>query len=82
MKYISMKMEPKGSRPPMRAITQLACRYHCRSGMGEGILFTLQGLSGIPFQFRPITYAHTGKWHLTSPAHSGAHRHAQVQSLS
>ena len=54
MKYISMKMDPKGSSPPMRAITQ-GRRYHCRSGMGEGILLTLQGLSGIPFQFRPIT---------------------------
>ena len=70
MKYISMKMDPKGSRPPMRAIT-VGLRYHCRSGMGEGIRFTLQGLSGSPFQLRPITCASTGSQHLTSPSHFG-----------
>ena len=56
MKYISMKMEPKGSRPPMSAMT-LGRRYHWRSGMGDGILFTRHGLSGSPFQLRPITCA-------------------------
>lgn len=54
MKYISMKMDPKGSSPPMSAIIQ-GLRYQWRSGMGEGILLTLHGLSGSPFQFRPIT---------------------------
>ena len=70
MKYISMKMDPKGSRPPMRAIT-LGLRYHCRSGMGEGIRFTLQGLSGSPFQLRPITCADTDGKHVTSPLDFG-----------
>ena len=41
MKYISMKMEPKGSRPPTAAITG-GRRYHFLSGMGEGMRFTLQ----------------------------------------
>ena len=55
MKYISMKMEPKGSRPPIRAIT-LGCRYHFFAGMGEGMRFTRQGLSGWPAQLRPTTW--------------------------
>ena len=46
MKYISMKMDPKGRRPPMRAIT-LGRRYHFLWGMGEGMRFTRQGLSGL-----------------------------------
>lgn len=56
MKYISMKMEPKGSRPPMSAMTS-GCRYHCRAGMGDGMRFTRHGLSGSPFQLRPTTCA-------------------------
>lgn len=54
MKYISMKMEPKGNRPPMSAI-MMGRKYHCRSGIGDGILFTRHGLSGNPFQLRPTT---------------------------
>ena len=54
MKYISMKMEPKGRRPPMSAMT-VGCRYHCRAGMGDGMRFTRHGLSGSPFQLRPTT---------------------------
>lgn len=66
----------------MRAIT-VGLRYHCRSGMGEGIRFTLQGLSGSPFQLRPITYANTDKKHLTSPSHSGAQSmHRAVSELA
>ncbi len=54
MKYISMKMLPKGSKPPTSDITG-AVRYHLFWGMGEGIRFTLHGLSGHPFQFLPTT---------------------------
>jgi len=41
MRYISMKMEAKGSRPPT---TAMACgvRYHALSGMGLGMRLTLQ----------------------------------------
>ena len=46
MKYISMKMDPNGSRPPMRAMTD-GRRYHFLCGMGEGMRFTRQGLSGL-----------------------------------
>ena len=42
MKYISMKMEPKGSRPPTREMTH-GRRYHRLSGMGEGMRLTLHG---------------------------------------
>ena len=42
MKYISMKMEPKGSRPPTAAMAH-GRRYHALSGMGEGMRFTLRG---------------------------------------
>jgi hypothetical protein len=41
MKYISMKMEPKGSRPPTSAITD-GRRYHFLSGIGEGMRLTLR----------------------------------------
>ena len=54
MKYISMKMEPKGNRPPMRAMTR-GRRYQARAGTGLGMRFTRQGLSGNPFQLRPTT---------------------------
>ena len=58
MKYISMKMDPKGNRPPMSAITQ-GCRYHFFVGIGDGMRFTLHGLSGSPFQFLPTTWRRT-----------------------
>ena len=58
MKYISMKMEPKGNRPPMRAMTR-GRRYQARAGTGLGMRFTRQGLSGSPFQLRPTTCMHT-----------------------
>jgi len=51
-KYISMKMLPKGSNPPKRAITG-GVRYHCFLGIGLGIVLTRQGLSGTPLQLRP-----------------------------
>ena len=41
MKYISMKMEPKGRRPPTRAM-MWGRRYHFLSGMGEGMRLTLE----------------------------------------
>ncbi len=47
MKYISMKMDPNGSRPPVSAITG-GRRYHCFAGMGDGMRFTRHGLSGTP----------------------------------
>ena len=47
MKYISMKMDPNGSRPPVSAITG-GRRYHCLAGMGDGMRFTRHGLSGTP----------------------------------
>lgn len=46
MKYISMKMDPNGNRPPMRAMT-LGRKYHFLCGMGEGMRFTRHGLSGL-----------------------------------
>ena len=52
MKYISMKMDPKGSRPPMMAMTW-GVRYHFFRGMGRAMVFTRQGLSGVPLQLRP-----------------------------
>lgn len=58
MKYISMKMEPKGSRPPMRAM-MLGCRYHFLAGIGLGMRLTLHGLSGCPAQFLPTTCSNT-----------------------
>lgn len=41
MKYISMKMDPKGSSPPAAMMTS-GRRYHTRSGMGDGMRFTLR----------------------------------------
>lgn len=48
MKYISMKMEPKGMRPPAAEMTQ-GLRYHLRSGMGLGMRLTLRvaGVAGV-----------------------------------
>ena len=45
-KYISMKMLPNGSRPPMMLMTA-GLRYHFFWGMGEGIRFTLQDVTGV-----------------------------------
>jgi len=53
-KYISMKMLPKGSNPPIRDITE-GVRYHFFSGIGRGIVFTRHGLFGAPLQFLPTT---------------------------
>lgn len=53
-KYISMKILPKGSNPPIRAMTD-GVRYHFFSGIGRGIVFTLHGLFGAPLQFLPTT---------------------------
>ena len=53
-KYISMKMLPKGSRPPINEMTE-GVRYHFFSGIGRGIVFTRQGLFGAPLQFLPTT---------------------------
>ena len=61
MKYISMKMEPKGSRPPMAAMTG-GRRYQARPGTGLGMRFTRHGLSGTPFQLRPTTCARARAW--------------------
>ena len=60
MKYISMKIEPNGRRPPMSAM-MCDCRYHFLAGMGEGMRFTRHGLLGRPSQFRPTTYSQCGK---------------------
>ena len=54
MKYISMKMLPKGSSPPISEITD-GVRYHFFSGMGRGMVFTRHGLFGEPLQFLPTT---------------------------
>jgi hypothetical protein len=53
-KYISMKMLPKGSKPPMIETTR-GVRYHFFSGIGRGMVFTRQGLLGDPLQFLPTT---------------------------
>ena len=66
MKYISMKMEPKGSRPPMAAMTG-GRRYQARPGMGDGMRFTRHGLSGAPFQLRPTTCARYKVFELNTP---------------
>lgn len=47
MKYISMKMDPKGRSPPRTEITS-GVRYHFFAGMGRGMDLTRQGLSGAP----------------------------------
>lgn len=44
----------------MREMTH-GFRYHRLSGIGEGIRFTLQGLSGKPFQFLPTTCTDLGR---------------------
>lgn len=43
MKYISMKMDPKGSSPPAATI-MAGLRYHWRLGMGDGMRFTLSSV--------------------------------------
>jgi hypothetical protein len=47
MKYISIKMDPNGSSPPAAATAQ-GVRYQGLTGMGLGMRFTRQGLSGAP----------------------------------
>ena len=49
-----MKMDPNGSKPPATLI-QFGVRNHGASGMGRGIALTRHGLSGAPFQLRPMT---------------------------
>mmetsp|Transcript_9293 Transcript_9293/g.13672 ORF Transcript_9293/g.13672 Transcript_9293/m.13672 type:complete len:85 (-) Transcript_9293:97-351(-) len=44
MKYISMKMDPKG-RMPEKSTTAVGLVYHFPSGIGLLKLFTLQGKS-------------------------------------
>lgn len=53
-KYISMKMLPKGRRPPIKEITD-GVRYHFFSGIGRGMVLTRHGLFGVPLQFLPTT---------------------------
>ena len=45
MKYISMKIDPKGRRPPAATIAA-GVRYHALGGTGEGMRFTRHGWSG------------------------------------
>lgn len=72
MKYISMKMLPNGSRPPMIATT-VGVRYHFFCGIGRGMVFTRHGLSGTPLQLRPTTV----------PArHSGNEMNAQIRNTT
>lgn len=52
MKYISMKIDPKGSTPAA-GMTKTGLQYHELSGIGRGMLFTLHGGSYLPFQWRP-----------------------------
>lgn len=47
-------MLPNGRRPPMREIID-GVRYHFFSGIGRGMVFTRQGLFGVPLQFLPTT---------------------------
>lgn len=54
MKYISIKMLPKGRRPPTIEITD-GLRYHFFSWIGRGIVLTRHGLFGAPLQFLPTT---------------------------
>jgi hypothetical protein len=42
MKYVSMKIEPKGRKPAMRQ-TKSGEAYHGRSGMGRGMGLTRTG---------------------------------------
>ena len=52
MKYISMKMDPKG-RIPAAGIKKEGVQYHAAAGTGLGMLFTRQGGSYLPIQLRP-----------------------------
>src|SRR5690625_4374592 len=54
MKYISMKMEPKGRMPPSTTITE-GSMNHFFSGMGRGTAFTRHGLLDWPDMLRPST---------------------------
>ena len=56
-KYISMKMLPNGSRPPMMLMTA-GLRYHFFWGMGEGIRFTLHHVTGLHKQMEPALCKH------------------------
>jgi hypothetical protein len=47
MKYISMKMEPKGSTPEA-STTNRGLLYQGCCGIGRGMLLTLQGGSYLP----------------------------------
>ena len=53
-------MLPNGNNPPIRDMTD-GVRYHFFSGIGRGIVFTRQGLSGAPDQFLPITVPSNAK---------------------
>ena len=63
MKYISMKMLPKGSSPPASATTH-GRRYHFLSGMGLGMRFTLhegKGEAGLRACRQEESYAFDGE---------------------
>ncbi|CAA3010214.1 Hypothetical predicted protein, partial [Olea europaea subsp. europaea] len=59
-KYISMNMQPKGSNLPIIETTD-GVRYHFFSGIGRGMVFTRQGLFGVPLQFLPIIVPRSAK---------------------
>ena len=40
---------------PVSAAIDVGVRYQLLSGIGRGMVFTLHGKSGTPFQFRPTT---------------------------
>ena len=52
IKYISMKIEPKGRIPPSMMIT-IGSINHFFSGIGRGTALTLHGASGVPARLRP-----------------------------
>lgn len=53
-------MLPKGSSPPMREMMD-GVKYHFFSGIGRGMVLTLQGLFGAPLQFLPTTVPRRAK---------------------
>ena len=52
MKYISMKMDPKG-RIPAAGIRKEGVQYQAAAGTGRGMLFTRHGGSYLPIKLRP-----------------------------
>lgn len=52
IKYISIKIDPKGRIPPSMIITNGSIN-HFFSGIGRGTAFTRQGASGVPAKLRP-----------------------------